>query len=247
MRALAEIHGNVNVALADECVVPAEVPPPPVKPLMLPGRAGLMCANPKCWFLCREDEAFGGYCCKKCHWCESTPMSKSKKRHGKQCAQIHAPEDAPRAPPEPPSEPVTGPKMYWEDQEENGHVHMNADQIGGAVGSRYNSRPATAGYPQQDVLIYVRIRGFVEHAAFNGLRAYIDSDTPDGRFNLRLADGTTLRWVKKDNFDILPPVVNAPLQGPTTAAPPPTSPPPPPPPPGPPPGAPPRGPPPPPG
>eukprot|EP00406_Dinophysis_acuminata_P067313 CAMPEP_0179269886 /NCGR_PEP_ID=MMETSP0797-20121207/31186_1 /TAXON_ID=47934 /ORGANISM="Dinophysis acuminata, Strain DAEP01" /LENGTH=68 /DNA_ID=CAMNT_0020978211 /DNA_START=122 /DNA_END=325 /DNA_ORIENTATION=- len=62
---------------------------------MPPGRAGLMCANLKCWFLVHESASFGGYCCKKCHW-QNVTSTKSKKKHGTQCAERRAPPGAPR-------------------------------------------------------------------------------------------------------------------------------------------------------
>jgi hypothetical protein len=51
----------------------------------------------------------------------------------------------------------------------------------------------------------VRICGFVEHAAFNGLIARTIRETEDGRYDLRLANGTILRWVKLDNFEPVDP------------------------------------------
>merc|ERR1719492_601754 len=48
----------------------------------------------------------------------------------------------------------------------------------------------------------VYIVGFVEHAAFNGLPAQVTRQTEDGRYDLRLADGTKLRWVKARHFEV---------------------------------------------
>merc|ERR1740121_3192289 len=106
--------------------------------------------------------------------------------------------------------------------------HHDSSGAQGGYGSKVAGSHAASAqdYPQEEVRIY----GFIEHAAFNGLRAWIESDTPDGRFNLRLADGTTLRWVKKENFDILPNSLLLSLPGVGAAPPPATSAPPPPPP-----------------
>jgi len=63
--------------------------------------------------------------------------------------------------------------------------------------------PSTsAHFKQEEVLgLNVRISGFIQLASFNGMAAYVESETGDGRFDLRLQNGTLLRWVKRENFD----------------------------------------------
>lgn len=69
-------------------------------------RAGLLCANPGCSFLIHPEPDFGGFCCKKCHWCFVTG-SKTKKKHGQQCKRVEAPGgDGPRAGPHSPTNPL---------------------------------------------------------------------------------------------------------------------------------------------
>ena len=85
---------------AQQLAAPAPPPPPSSTETMPPGRAGLRCANPRCWYLVHTSPSFGGYCCKKCHWLQESG-SRSKK-HGVQCQCVDAPEGAPRAPPVPP-------------------------------------------------------------------------------------------------------------------------------------------------
>lgn len=51
---------------------------------MKESRAGLMCAHWKCTYMVHSSPEFGGYCCRKCHWKEST-QSKSKLTHGDLC------------------------------------------------------------------------------------------------------------------------------------------------------------------
>mmetsp|Transcript_18380 Transcript_18380/g.55919 ORF Transcript_18380/g.55919 Transcript_18380/m.55919 type:complete len:531 (-) Transcript_18380:216-1808(-) len=62
------------------------------------------CANPSCFFRVHSDPAFGGFCCKKCHW-RFASGSKCKKKHGDMCQQRTA-ANANRAPPVPPEQPV---------------------------------------------------------------------------------------------------------------------------------------------
>merc|ERR1712190_42306 len=97
--------------------------------------------------------------------------SKKKKRHGKQCAQIDAPEDAVRAEPIPPSDSPKKDGSYRDGDDETGH-HDSSGAQGGYGSKIAGSHAASAqDYPQEEV----RICGFIEHAAFNGLRAHIES------------------------------------------------------------------------
>jgi len=193
--------------MADSGTPPPPPPPPPPLVSTIPvGRAGLMCANPKCWFLVHEKEIYGGYCCKKCHW-RHVCSSKSKKHHGLQCNQCEAPEGAPRAPPIPPAEPLK-------------HVGGDDDPAPETQISQNDNRPtaaspvpSTVGACEQPAWVgpevgqWVYTCGFVEYHNFNGLRAEIKEETADGRFHLELVDGTRLRWVKASNLsNSLPPV-----------------------------------------
>lgn len=67
-------------------------------------RASLLCANPRCSFAVHENPTFGNFCCKKCHWCVMS-QSRTKNRHGQQCAQRSLPENAERAAEVPPDRP----------------------------------------------------------------------------------------------------------------------------------------------
>lgn len=191
--------------------IEGSMPAPPVQDAAMPrGRAGLMCANPRCWYLVHVNPAFGGYCCKKCHWRQAT-QSKSKK-HGIKCQQAQAPEGAPRAPEVPP----------------DGALEVAEKDGGAAAVSWSSSLPQAASSPQpvanqgswhqatgssvhgclpKRVSVNapscrdVRIRGFTAHSLFNGLPATIEAELPDGRYNLMLADGTLLRYVKPEHFE----------------------------------------------
>jgi len=169
---------------------------------MPPGRAGLMCHNPKCWFLVHEDVAYGGFCCKWCHarHVTSSRTKKRQKQHGTLCAQMPAPEAAPRAPMVPPTNPLNGAggggdmsgddsqqALHYQDSSFVPHVSHTHTRPEGLIGSE------------------VRVCGFVEHAAFNGLIARTFRETGDGRYDLRLANGTILRWVKLENFEPVDP------------------------------------------
>jgi len=68
-------------------------------------RNRLMCAAPNCYFLVHSDPAFGGYCCRKCHW-RFDNQSKSKKKHGELCEQRAAPANAVKAEAIPPDDPM---------------------------------------------------------------------------------------------------------------------------------------------
>ncbi|CAK0888325.1 unnamed protein product [Prorocentrum cordatum] len=169
--------------------------------VMPSGRAGLMCANPSCWYLVHPDPSFGGYCCKKCHWHGKAKRSGRAKKHGAQCIKQDAPEGAPRAPPVTPDKPL-----------------KDADpgdfESGGGPGADVEfSSPARTGHgptgfgdvavdsaPMGPVGCEVRVCGLVKHRFFNGLTARVEQETADGRFDLLLADGTRLRWIKEENF-----------------------------------------------
>lgn len=184
-----------------------------------------MCANPKCWCLVHENPIYGGYCCKKCHW-RQTSSSKSKKHHGLNCAQREAPEGAPRAPEVPPNEPLRYSDNAADGVADGDPTAAGAGYVGGgkmdAVGSltmqqwesHWGQSLPGGGYgPQSGGFLgaEVRVTGFVEHSMFNGLPARVESETGEGRYNLLLADGTRLRWVKQHNFErLLPPDVPLP-------------------------------------
>lgn len=195
---------------------------PPTTQVMPKGRAGLMCANPKCWYLVHTNPGFGGYCCKKCHWKQDT-NSKSKK-HGAQCQCVDAPEGAPRAPPVPPdttwpgvqaaraSKGAAAALQSWEPtaapQEAAHHLPredpwelaaVSRAEAGGWT-RRRNAGASTTSASRAPARM-VRIRGFETHAAFNGLPARVEAELLDGRFDLRLADGTRLRFVKPEHFE----------------------------------------------
>jgi len=72
----------------------------------IPGqtRDNLMCANPHCAYLVHIDAAFGGFCCKKCHW--ALGRKKPKSQHGRVCAKKEAQADTPRADPVAPANPI---------------------------------------------------------------------------------------------------------------------------------------------
>mmetsp|Transcript_62924 Transcript_62924/g.121233 ORF Transcript_62924/g.121233 Transcript_62924/m.121233 type:complete len:269 (+) Transcript_62924:48-854(+) len=186
--------------MADSEAPPPLGPPPQLLASTMPvGRAGLMCANPRCWFLVHEKEIFGGYCCKKCHWRHAC-SSKSKKHHGAQCMQCEAPEGAPRAPAVPPAEPL---KNAGGDDDAAPEVPANQND-GHSLAATPVTPIATASqqpaWPGPEVGQWVYTAGFVEYHNFNGLRALIKEETVDGRFHLELVDGTRLRWVKATNL-----------------------------------------------
>lgn len=56
----------------------------------------LMCANTSCHMKVNSDPAFGGYCCRKCHW-RFTSGSGCKRKHGAACEQLPARPGALRA------------------------------------------------------------------------------------------------------------------------------------------------------
>lgn len=184
-----------------------------VLPAMPMGRAGLMCANPKCWLLVHKREDYGGYCCKKCHW-RHTNGSKSKNCHGVNCLLKSAPDGAPRAPPVPPNEPMRQNTSTVDDMNKDVGSHLGGNFAQAAPpppppepthGSRIG--PALWRACERDQIPIdarsrrVRIVGFVQHTAFNGLIADIYAATDDGRYDLRLADGAKLRSVKRINIE----------------------------------------------
>lgn len=65
----------------------------------------LLCASPNCWFQVHSNPEFGGFCCRKCHWCFETG-SKSKKKHGGRCERREPPSGAPRSSPLIPERPM---------------------------------------------------------------------------------------------------------------------------------------------
>ena len=68
--------------------------------IMLSIRKMLMCANGACDFQVNQDNAYGGYCCKLCHFghaLESCPP-----QHGPMCQRLPARTGAVRAEPRPP-------------------------------------------------------------------------------------------------------------------------------------------------
>ena len=75
-----------------------------VNPTVGAERVQLRCCNPVCKRTMHEDPAFGGYCCKKCHW-RQVSGSKSNK-HGQLCVERYAHPDARVAAPEPPEVPA---------------------------------------------------------------------------------------------------------------------------------------------
>ena len=182
---------------------------------MPPGRAGLSCANPKCWFLVHEDPSFGGFCCKKCHWVYAT-SSKTKRRHGIQCAKREAPLRAPRASPQPPDKSLVeavspgdghkeSPKGSREPPPEQQQHHSGGEGQRGPAGVRAPCDSDLAGALVKSlnrayVLKPTTVVGFVLYARFNDFRARVVRRTEDGRFDLQLADRTKLRWVKATNF-----------------------------------------------
>jgi len=200
------------------------------------GRAGLLCANPQCWYLVHTKKIMGGFCCKKCHWHFAT-NAKSKKKHGVQCQHVDAPEGAPRAEPTPPDDPLHGAQAAlntavagapgsassrW--KASTSVVAEGAAQAapGGAsgdwtwtdaeplpapaAGARSTHEAASPQLPASLIGRSVEIRGFITHAIFNGLKATVERKTQDGRFYLRLADGTLLKFVKRCHFEPWPDV-----------------------------------------
>ena len=76
-------------------------------PVGAQSRVGLMCANPNCAKQIHPDPKFGGYCCKRCHWCFKSFGSRTKK-HGRFCNQDEGlPPWAPRAPDTEPDDPIS--------------------------------------------------------------------------------------------------------------------------------------------
>eukprot|EP00930_Biecheleria_cincta_P049442 TRINITY_DN3463_c0_g1_i1.p1 TRINITY_DN3463_c0_g1~~TRINITY_DN3463_c0_g1_i1.p1 ORF type:complete len:356 (+),score=57.28 TRINITY_DN3463_c0_g1_i1:28-1068(+) len=69
-----------------------------------PSRSLLICANTKCDFLVHEDKQFGGFCCKRCHWCLERD---EPPEHGEKCGRLPPPADAVRADPTPPDLPMS--------------------------------------------------------------------------------------------------------------------------------------------
>ena len=66
------------------------------------------------------------------------------------------------------------------------------------------SSPPPASFKGVCLGHYVTIAGFTgDTAVFNGLRARVVRKNRDGRFNLRLADGTELMWGKPMHFSVL--------------------------------------------
>ena len=161
---------------------------------------GLACAHPHCNFYVHSDVEFGGYCCKKCHWVYSTG-SKSKK-HGDNCLQLVADELAPKAPHCPPQKPGNfGPARSDAESRSAQPVSYPEPQPPVVADSScceaWRAWEGTASKEHQQVII----KGFVSHAPFNGLPATVECSTPDGRYHLRLADDTLLKYVKERNFD----------------------------------------------
>jgi len=184
------------------------------------GRAGLMCANPKCWYLVHPRDIFGGYCCKKCHWRHMTSSTKSKKHHGIQCLKVDAPEGAPRAPAVPPAEPLklSGIEGMGEDEGGPPEIQQVSVNDAGRASTAAAAAPpppaavaaSTNGVREQVAWIapqigdWVYTCGFQEYHNFNGLRAMVKEETEDNRFHLELTDGTKLRWVKAINISRTP-------------------------------------------
>ncbi len=54
-----------------------------------PSRYRMICAQPSCSFLVHQEERFGGFCCKKCHWCLEEKVQPLE--HGKNCNRQLAP------------------------------------------------------------------------------------------------------------------------------------------------------------
>ena len=80
------------------------------EPVGAQSRVGLMCANPNCAKQIHPDPKFGGYCCKRCHWCfKSNCQSKSRsKKHGRFCNKDDVlPPWAPHAYDREPEDPIS--------------------------------------------------------------------------------------------------------------------------------------------
>ena len=67
---------------------------------MLSNRKMLMCANGACDFRVNQDSAYGGYCCKLCHFGHALELCPPE--HGQMCQRLPAPTGAIRAEPRPP-------------------------------------------------------------------------------------------------------------------------------------------------
>ena len=85
-------------------------------PVGAQSRVGLMCANPNCAKQIHPDPKFGGYCCKRCHWCfKSNNKSKSRSRkHGRFCNKDDdLPTGTPRADDIEPEDPIPVVPYDW--------------------------------------------------------------------------------------------------------------------------------------
>ena len=67
-------------------------------------RAVLRCGNDTCTCYVHTDPQFGGYCCRRCHWCHIRG-SRGTWQHGRFCLRAVAPADMPRAEPTTPHNP----------------------------------------------------------------------------------------------------------------------------------------------
>jgi hypothetical protein len=161
----------------------------------------LMCANPNCWYLVNPDPSFGGYCGKKCHWHGKAKRSRGAKKHGGQCLKQDAPEGAPRAPPVTPDKPLKDADPG--DFEEGVSPVVDRDTPIGEFGKHASAGLSDGAFEPKPVGLVgreVRVCGLVKNKLFNGLTAHVERETEDGRFDLLLADGTRLRWIKQENF-----------------------------------------------
>mmetsp|Transcript_98030 Transcript_98030/g.281663 ORF Transcript_98030/g.281663 Transcript_98030/m.281663 type:complete len:229 (+) Transcript_98030:87-773(+) len=192
-----------------------------------PGRAGLRCAHPACGYQIHQNPLYGGFCCRKCHF-RLVSGSKTKKHHGGQCERRDAPEGAPRAPAVVPDAPLIADAPGLEPAEGPAAAEGAPRARGASAGeTAFGLEEESFFGPPLDAELYgaggadaaagldagasglvgeaVCIRGFSnpDTQLFNGLRASVTRETLDGRFDLQLADGTLLCWVKREHF-VLP-------------------------------------------
>ena len=141
-----------------------------------------LCANPKCLFLVHTDASFGGFCCKKCHWCYTTG-SGTKKNHGRQCERRDAPVNATRAAPLAPANPIvhkSGPaREATEVVADSGMAYRTGCEMAlkPAAAADVRSARIVDGAGQADPLIgqEMKLFGLDDHPYYNGICA-VDAD-----------------------------------------------------------------------
>lgn len=79
----------------------------------------MKCFSPNCPYFINEDEQFGGFCCRKCHYRFRYKVTAAKEKHRKFCQKREAPKGTPVAPMVIPIDPMEPQWATWDRRDEN--------------------------------------------------------------------------------------------------------------------------------